>query len=202
LPPAAFNPLARLSVPAGLAPGDNANSENTASEMILQTPERNVMKSRDALREHLVDLLRGGNAHLDFEKAIASLPPELRGVRPQGLPHTPWRLVEHMRIAQWDILRFSVDPHHTSPDFPDGYWPVGDAPPDPAAWDQTIAAFRSDLRAMMELVADPNTDLFRPLPHGQGQTILREALLVADHNAYHLGQLVTVRRLLGAWRDQ
>jgi hypothetical protein len=156
----------------------------------------------DALREHLVSLLNGGEAHLDFEKAIANLPMELRGAKPPGLPHTPWRLVEHMRIAQWDILRFSIDPHHTSPDFPAGYWPDVDAPPSSKAWDQSIASFKEDLQAIKDLVTDPNTDLFTPFPHGQGQTILREALLVADHNAYHLGQLVTVRRLLGAWRDE
>ena len=124
-------------------------------------------------------------------------PRRLRGAKPQGLPHTPWRLLEHMRIAQWDILRFSIDPAHVSPEFPAGYWPAGDAPPDAAAWDQAVAAFRADLKAMMDLVANPATDLFAPIAHGQGQTILREALLVADHNAYHLGQLVTVRRLLG-----
>jgi hypothetical protein len=154
------------------------------------------------LREHVVSLLRGGGAHLDFESAIADLPEKLRGARPPELPHTPWRLVEHMRIAQWDILKFCTDPHHVSPEFPDGYWPVGDAPPDPDAWDRTIASFRADLEAMQHLVADPATDLFAPIPHGQGQTILREALLVADHNAYHLGQLVVVRRLLGAWHDE
>jgi hypothetical protein len=160
------------------------------------------MKNDDALREHLRELLGGGHAHLDFERAIADLPAELRGARPPGLPHTPWRLVEHMRIAQWDILRFSVDPEHVSPDFPDGYWPEGDAPPDEGAWDRSVAAFRADLKAMMDLVADPTVDLFAPIPHGQGQTVLREALLVADHNAYHLGQLVTVRRLIGAWHEE
>lgn len=160
------------------------------------------MKDQVGLREHLVELLRGGHAHVNFERAIAGLPAELRGAKPPGLPHTPWRLVEHMRIAQWDILRFSVDPDHVSPEFPDGYWPEGDGPPDREAWDRTVVAFRADLQAMMDLLADPQTDLFAPLPHGQGQTILREALLVADHNAYHLGQLVTVRRLLGAWEDE
>jgi hypothetical protein len=154
------------------------------------------------LREHVVALLLGGSAHLDFESAIADLPEELRGARPPGLPHTPWRLVEHLRIAQWDILKFSADPHHVSPEFPDGYWPPGDAPSDPEAWDRTITAFRADLEAMQRLVADPGTDLFAPIPGGQGQTILREALLVADHNAYHLGQLVVVRRLLGAWHNE
>lgn len=160
------------------------------------------MTDQAGLREHLRDLLGGGHAHLDFERAIAGLPAELRGARPSGLPHTPWRLVEHLRIAQWDILRFSVDPAHVSPAFPAGYWPAGDAPPDPGAWDRSVAAFRADLRAMMGLVADPAVDLLAPIPHGQGQTVLREALLVADHNAYHLGQLVTVRRLLGAWHDE
>jgi uncharacterized damage-inducible protein DinB len=155
-----------------------------------------------ALREHLLYLLRGGGAHLEFEKAIAELPADLRGVRPADLPHSPWRLLEHLRIAQWDILRFCVDPHHVSPPFPDGYWPQGDAPPDPAAWDRSVEAFRADLRAMQQLVSDSVTDLFTPLPHGQGQTVLREALLAADHNAYHLGQLVVVRRLLGAWTEE
>ena len=160
------------------------------------------MKTDDALREHLLELLQGGQAHLDFEKAIADMPIALSGSQPQGLPFTPWRLVEHMRIAQWDILQFSINPQHVSPDFPDGYWPKSDAPPNPQAWDQSIAAFRADLKAMINLVADPKTNLFAPIAHGQGQTILREALLVADHNAYHLGQLVTVRRLLNAWYDK
>ena len=106
-----------------------------------------------------------------------------------------------MRIAQWDILEFSRNPHHVSPSFPDGYWPNGDAPPDDSAWKRSAAAFRADLQAMCDLVADEATDLFAPIPHGQGQTILREALLVADHNAYHLGQFIIVRRALGAWPD-
>lgn len=153
------------------------------------------------LREHLLYLLRGGGAHLDFDAAIADLPPALRGVRPNQLPHSPWQLLEHLRIAQWDILEFSRSAQHVSPKFPEGYWPRSDAPPDPAAWDRSVAAFRADLQAMQDLVADPATDLFTPLAHGQGQTILREAQLVADHNAYHLGQLVVVRRLLGAWHE-
>ncbi len=157
------------------------------------------MNQDQALREHLLYLLRGGGAHLDFESAIAGLPVEFRGVRPAGVPHTPWRLLEHMRIAQWDILEFSRNPRHASPEFPDGYWPQGDAPPDEAAWERSAAAFRADLQAMQTLVADHATDLFAPIPHGTGQTILREALLVADHNSYHLGQLVVVRRALGAW---
>jgi hypothetical protein len=151
------------------------------------------------LREHVLYLLRGGGAHLDFEAAIADLPATLRGTRPPGVPHTPWRLLEHLRIAQWDILEFCRNPRHVSPKFPDGYWPAGDAPPDPAAWDRSVAAFRADLKAVQDLVADPAADLFAPIPHGEGQTILREALLVADHLSYHLGQLVVVRRALGSW---
>lgn len=153
----------------------------------------------NTLREHLLDLLRGGGAHLSFDRAVAGIPPEMRGAKMAGVPHTPWRLLEHMRIAQWDILEFSRNPRHVSPEFPGGYWPQGDAPPDPADWDRSIEAFRGDLAAMQELVADPATDVFAPIPHGEGQTILREALLVADHNAYHLGQLVMLRRGLAIW---
>jgi hypothetical protein len=107
-----------------------------------------------------------------------------------------------MRIAQWDILRFSVDARHVSPEFPDGYWPEGDSPADEATWDRSVAEFRADLKSMMDLVRNAQMDLFAPIAHGQGQTVLREALLVADHNAYHLGQLVTVRRLLGCWSGE
>jgi hypothetical protein len=152
-----------------------------------------------ALRDHLLYLLKGGGAHLDVDSAIAGLPAKLRGAKPRGVPHSPWRLLEHMRIAQWDILEFSRNAKHVSPKFPDGYWPAGDAPPSPAAWNRSGKAFRADLKAMCDLVANPRTDLFAAIPHGDGQTILREALLVADHNAYHLGQLVAVRRALGAW---
>jgi uncharacterized damage-inducible protein DinB len=153
------------------------------------------------LREHVLYLLKRGGAHPDFEKAIADLSEDLRGARAEGVPHTPWRLLEHMRIAQQDILEFTRDARHESPDWPEGYWPAGDGPPDEKAWDRSVGAFRAGLRAMQDLVADPATDLLAPLPHGRGQTALREALLVADHNAYHLGQLVVVRRLLGAWHE-
>ena len=154
-----------------------------------------------SLREHLLFLVNGGGAHLDFDKAVANIPPELRGRTATNMPHSPWRLLEHMRIAQWDILEFSRDSKHVSPPWPDGYWPRGDAPPDDGAWDWAVEAFHRDLAAMCELVANPATDLLAPIPHGDGQTVLREALLVADHNAYHLGQLIVVRRLLGCWRD-
>jgi len=154
------------------------------------------------LREHLLYLLKGGGAHLNFDKAIADLPPELRGAKPPGIPHTPWRLLEHLRIAQWDILESTRNQRHVSPPWPEGYWPRGDAPPNAEAWDRSVAAFRADLQAMQDLATHPATDLFAPLPHGEGQTALREALLVADHNAYHLGQMVVVRRLLGVWEEE
>ena len=154
------------------------------------------------LREHLDYLLGGGGAHLNFDRAVDGLAPEFRGKRAPGLPHTPWQLVEHLRIAQWDILEFSRDAKHVSPDFPTGYWPKTDTPPDAEAWDRTVAAFRADLAAMRALVADQKVDLFARLPHGDGQTVLRESLLIADHNAYHLGQLVFVRKALGAWNDE
>jgi hypothetical protein len=155
--------------------------------------------SDQSLREHLLYLLGGGGAHADFERTIADFPVELSGLKPGGLPLTAWRLLEHLRICQWDILEFSRNGKHVSPKWPEGYWPVGDAPPDAAAWGKSVQAFRDDLKAMQALVRSSSTDLFARIPHGDGQTILREALLVADHNAYHLGQLVLVRRLLGAW---
>jgi hypothetical protein len=147
-----------------------------------------------------VSLLEGGDAHATFTAAVKNLPVQLRGERPEGIPHSPWELVEHMRITQWDILEFSRNPKHVSPDFPSGYWPPTPIPPDEKDWDHTVAAFQADLKALIKLVADEATDLFARIPQGDGQTILREALLVADHNAYHLGQLVLVRRLLGAWK--
>ena len=152
-----------------------------------------------SLRQHLLELLKGGSAHARFEDAIAGIPPKLKGVRPAGFPHSPWMLLEHMRIAQWDILEFSRNRKHVSPDWPKGYWPRSEAPPNTAAWNASIKEFRRDLKAMQDLVANRKTDLFSRIPWGDGQTILREALLLADHNAYHVAQLVDVRRLLGAW---
>ena len=158
------------------------------------------MTDSNALRKHLLYLLGGGGAHVDFDSAIAGWPAKLRGSKPKGLPHTAWQLLEHMRIAQWDILEFSRNPKHVSPEWPEGYWPATDAPPSPAAWNKSVSTFQADLKAMMSLVKSPRRDLFARIPHGEGQTILREALLVADHNAYHLGELVYLRRALGAWR--
>ena len=152
-----------------------------------------------ALRDHLVDLLGEGNAHVTFKDAIADWPAELRGVKPPGQPFTPWRLLEHIRISQWDIVEFTKSAKHVSPQWPAGYWPASDAPPDAAAWDKSVAHVERDRRAMERLVRDSKTDLFARIPHGTGQTALREALVLADHNSYHLGQLVLLRRLLGAW---
>lgn len=153
-----------------------------------------------SLRTHLVQLLQGGQAHVDFEKAIGGLPAALRGVKPENLPFTAWRLLEHIRIAQWDIVEFSMNPKHESPNWPEGYWPEGDAPPSDTAWENSVQRWRKDLERMKDLVNDPETDLHAAIPGGDGQTVLREAMLVADHNAYHLGELVFLRRLLGAWK--
>lgn len=161
--------------------------------------EQGMKDEQTALRKHVIYLLRGGGAHVDFDAAIAGLPAKLRGARPEGIPHTAWRLLEHMRISQWDILEFSRDPGHVSPDWPADYWPKDDGPPNASAWAKSVKAFRHDLKQMERLVSSPSTDLYARIPHGDGQTILREALLVADHNAYHLGELVVVRRLLNAW---
>lgn len=146
-------------------------------------------------------LLDGGLAHASWQDVVADMPENLQGVRPEGAPHTPWQLLEHLRIAQWDILEFSRNAKHVSPQFPEGYWPSTDAPPNAEAWEKSAKAFRRDLTEMKKLVSDRKTNLFEEIAHGDGQTILREALLAADHNAYHLGQMVLVRKLLGAWRE-
>jgi hypothetical protein len=154
-----------------------------------------------SLRQHLLYLLKEGGAHAKFEDAVKDLPAKLRGQKVPKFPHTAWMLLEHMRIAQWDILEFSRNPKHTSPSWPEGYWPKTEAPPSAAAWTKSITGFRKDLKAMEALIANPKTNLYAPLAWGSGQTILREALLIADHNAYHVGQLVTLRRMLGAWQE-
>ena len=158
------------------------------------------MENDRALREHVCYLLRGGGAHVTFEAAVKGLAVALRGKKPKGAEHSPWDILEHMRIAQWDILEFSRDAKHNSPDWPKGYWPKTHTPPNSTAWNKSLRAFREGLEAMCQLVSDQSTDLLARIPHGDGQTILREALLVADHNAYHLGELLLVRRLLGAWK--
>jgi hypothetical protein len=157
-----------------------------------------TMNNDKSLRDHLRSLLASGHAHLKFEDAVKDFPPALRGVRPASGPHSAWELLEHLRIAQWDILEFTRNPKHVSPQFPSGYWPESEAPPDGEAWDRSVAAFQEDLRGLEAIAADESIDLYTPLAHGDGQTPLRELLVAADHNAYHLGQLVTVKKLLGA----
>ena len=154
---------------------------------------------KHSLREHLLELLTGGHAHAKFEDAINGLPAKLRDAKPQNFPHSPWMILEHLRLAQWDILEFSRNKKHESPKWPEGYWPKTEAPPSDEAWTKSVTQFEFDLNAMKDLVKNPETDLFTKIPWGDGQTILREVLLVADHNAYHVAQLVDVRRLLGAW---
>ena len=152
-----------------------------------------------SLRQHLLELLTGGHAHTTFETAIKGLAPKLRGTKPASFPHSAWMVVEHLRIAQWDILEFSRNDKHESPAWPEGYWPESEAPASDQAWTNSVEQFESDLKAMKDLVKNPKTDLFVKIPWGDGQTILREALLVADHNSYHVAQIVDIRRLLGAW---
>ena len=154
-----------------------------------------------AVRDYLRRALSWHEAHVHWKKAMQGIPAADRGKRPKGAEHSPWELLEHMRLATWDILEFSRDPKHVSPDWPAGYWPKKPAPPNAAAWDKSVKALEHDLEEMGKLVADPKTDLLAPIPGGSGQTVLREALLIADHNAYHLGQLVLVRRLLGCWPE-
>ncbi|MGH7547589.1 MAG: DinB family protein [Gemmatimonadales bacterium] len=144
-------------------------------------------------------LLSWRDAHADFDAAVADLPPNVRGVVSPGLPYSPWQLVEHMRRTQADILAFCERPDYRELEWPADYWPAAAAPPDAQAWDASIAAFRRDRAALERMIADPACDLFAKVPAGTGQTLLREVLLVADHTAYHVGQLVALRRLLGQW---
>ncbi len=153
------------------------------------------------LRDFLRRTLSWHEAHVDWKKAVNGIPEKLRGSRPKGAEHSPWELLEHMRIATWDILEFSRGNNHKSPEWPAGYWPKKHAPESAAAWNRSVKELERDIEGMGELVADPKTDLLAPIPGGSGQNILREALLIADHNAYHVGQLVLVRRLLGCWPE-
>jgi uncharacterized damage-inducible protein DinB len=156
--------------------------------------------SRDTrLRQHLINLMTARQAHVTLDDALRDLPAQLRGERPQGMPYSPWELVEHLRVAQHDILDFCRNPDYEQPAWPDDYWPDAPAPDSEEAWRESAAQIRRDLESMCGLVRNPDLDLYAEIPHGNGQTYLREAMLVADHNAYHVGQLVAVRRLLGAW---
>jgi hypothetical protein len=152
----------------------------------------------DSLRKHLLYLLRGGGAHMSFDDFVNGFPADLCNRQLEGLPYTPWQVLEHVRLAQWDILEFSRDPDHVSPDFPKGYWPQRDELGTPALWQKTVDEIRKDLQQMEALVEDASIDLHAKIPHGDGQTILREALLIADHNAYHLGVLTVMARILKA----
>jgi hypothetical protein len=149
-----------------------------------------------SLRKHLADLLRMKGAHLDLAAAVSGFPAALRGVKPPGAPHTAWQLLEHMRLAQQDILDFSRNPKYKEKKFPDDYWPAAETPPSDQAWDQSVAQFQNDLKEFQDLIADTRLDLLVKIPHGSGQTLLREALVVADHNSYHLGQLMFLRKTL------
>jgi hypothetical protein len=153
------------------------------------------------LRRQIVAYFGDSHAHVNFAEAIKDFPPEARGVRPAGAPFTAWQLLEHMRIAQWDITEFSRSAKHVSPDFPSGYWPPTEAPPNAEAWNRSVRAYLADSKAMQRLISNPKVDLTARIPHGQGQTLLREALAVIDHGAYHLGQLVMLSRMLGAWKE-
>ena len=154
---------------------------------------------KNPLQQHLLNLLDFKGAHLSLDEALRGLPPALRGKKVRGAPHTIWQLLEHMRIAQWDILEFSRDAKHVSPKWPEGHWPESASPPSEAAWKKSVKAFRHDLEQMKELVSGSDEEqLYARIPHGDGQTLLREALLLADHNSYHLGQLVMVKKMLSA----
>jgi len=152
------------------------------------------------LREQLAKVLDWNEAHADFHAAVDDFPTDQRGSVPKGFPYSAWQLLEHIRLALWDILEFSRDARHKSPKWPEGYWPKSAEPPSAGAWDKSVRAVDDHLAGMRELMSDPSRDLFAPLPHGQGQTLLRQALLVGDHNAYHIGQLVLLRKALGAWK--
>jgi len=157
------------------------------------------MLPNTVLREQLLHLLRGGNAHMSFDEAVADFPMRFINARPPNVPYTPWHLIEHLRIAQWDILEFVRNPAHVSPDWPEGHWPPREAQADRQTWDNTIAAFREDLQAVQDMAADPAIDLFAAIPHAPSYTIFREILLVADHNAYHIGEFAILRQVMGTW---
>lgn len=159
-----------------------------------------VLRVMDDLRQHLINLLDMNGAHIDLDSAVRDFPPELRGKKPPGAPHTAWQLLEHIRLAQQDILEFSRNANHVSAEWPEGYWPNSEAPSSDAAWNESIEKIRHDLSEMKKLIRNSKHDLYARIPHGEGQTLLREALLVADHNSYHLGQLVFVRKILESAR--
>ncbi len=153
-----------------------------------------------ALRANVAELLKGGHAHVDVRKALQGLEPRLRSRRPEGDPHSVWELLEHLRLSQEDILRYTLDPKWKSPEWPEGYWPPPVESVSDTDWEKSVSGFLSDLAELIEVARDPKIELTAEIPHGEGRTYLRELLLAADHNAYHLGQIVQARRLLGAWK--
>lgn len=157
------------------------------------------MKDQDRVRELLLEQLSGRNAHVDFKKSVDNLSITDVGVKPDNFPHTIWELVEHIRIAQHDIVAFSKDPNYKSPDWPEGYWPDNNKPSDDEDWENTLKAIQEDHLEMVEIIKDENNDLLSPLEHGSGQTLFREAMLIVDHNAYHIGQIVLMRRAMDIW---
>lgn len=163
-------------------------------------PNPSEVNPTSAVRKQLIDVLTGSQAHQSFDEAINDLPAKLRGVRPDKLPYSIWQLVDHIRIAQWDILEFSRDDTHQSPPWPEGYWSKDVAPPDAAAWEQALEQIRQDRAAFVTLLNDPQRNLYEPFSHGTGQNLLREALLIADHTAYHVGEIIIIRRLMNAWK--
>jgi DinB family protein len=151
------------------------------------------------VREQLRALLQGGDAHMTFEAAVANFPREHMNTKPPNVPYTPWQLLEHIRMAQWDILEFIRNPQYVSPTWPEGFWFAEGVQADETAWEKTLASLRADLHSLLEMVADPKVNLYTPIPHGEGQNILREILVVADHNAYHIGEFAALRQVMGTW---
>jgi uncharacterized damage-inducible protein DinB len=152
-----------------------------------------------ALRDQLTRLLDGGMAHMTFDQAIADFPLDRINERPPNVPYTPWHILEHLRITQWDILDFMRNPDYKEIAWPDDYWPAPDAVTDDAGWARTIAAFHADLAAIRAITTDPQTDLYTPYPWGEGQNTLREILLVADHNSHHIGEFAILRQVMSTW---
>jgi hypothetical protein len=198
---------ARHAVPLLNAHGPEIHSIESKGTIIKSKKEERTMTTATAtstnqdkaLREQLVKLLTDSEAHANFETAVKDMPADLQGKRPKGAAHSPWEMLEHLRIAQFDILEFARNAKHKSPEFPDGYWPKSPEPPDAKAWEKSAAAFRADRKSLCDLIDNESTDLFAKIPHGDGQTILRQVLLAVDHNAYHIGELILLRRILGAW---
>lgn len=157
------------------------------------------MEPDTIVRQHLLQLLQGGNAHMSFDEAVANFPVEHMNTMPPNVSYTPWHLLEHLRITQWDILEFIRDSQHKSPSWPEGYWPAPNAQADQEMWEQTIKAFRSDHQALEQIVLDRSVNLYEPLPHGSGQTVLTEILVVSDHNAYHIGEFAILRQVMQTW---